>query len=134
MPNKVSDKTLYLNADRTKVVDEGSEDAAFLLVREGGVLSAEDAERYGISGEDEVIYDAKRDHYEKHGGQDPTLDVAGRAAMLRGEDDPDGPAAPGERGNVEEAAQTEEGDGPAQGDAKAARPAANKARTAAENK
>lgn len=47
MGNFVSDKRLYLNADRSKVVEEGP-DAAYLLVGEGGMVSAEDAEKYGL--------------------------------------------------------------------------------------
>lgn len=39
---------LYLNADKTQVVAEGSPDAAFLLVGPGGSLLREEAERYGL--------------------------------------------------------------------------------------
>lgn len=43
-----SDKRLYLNADRSKVVEEGSPDAAYLLAGEGGEVSDEEAKRYGL--------------------------------------------------------------------------------------
>lgn len=45
----VSDKRLYRTQDGD-VVPEGHPDAAFLLVPEGGMLSDEDAERYGLKG------------------------------------------------------------------------------------
>jgi hypothetical protein len=49
MPEFVSDKKLFLNADKSAVVDEDSPDAAFVLVGEGGTVSHEDAERYGLT-------------------------------------------------------------------------------------
>jgi hypothetical protein len=48
MPYK-SDKRLYLNADRSKVVDEESADAAYLLVNAGGELTDAQAKQYGLS-------------------------------------------------------------------------------------
>lgn len=42
-----SEKRLYLTADG-KVVEEGDPNAATLLVGEGGQLSDEDAEHYGL--------------------------------------------------------------------------------------
>ena len=48
MPTFVSDRRLYLTADRKKVVEEGDEDAAFLLVGEGGTVSEEDANKYNL--------------------------------------------------------------------------------------
>lgn len=44
-----SDKRLYLNADRSEIVEEGSPEATFLLVSEGGTVSTEDAKKYGLS-------------------------------------------------------------------------------------
>lgn len=44
----ISDKRLYLNVDKSKVVAEDSPDAAFLLVGEGGEVSDEDAKTYGL--------------------------------------------------------------------------------------
>lgn len=44
-----SDKRLHVNADRTKVVPEDSEDAAYILVGEGGELSDEEAAKYGLN-------------------------------------------------------------------------------------
>lgn len=43
-----SDKRLYVNADKSKVVEEDSPEAAFLLVGEGGTVSDEDAKKYGL--------------------------------------------------------------------------------------
>lgn len=45
---KVSTEAVWVNADRSKVAKEGSEDAAFLLVGKGGVVSDEDAKKYGV--------------------------------------------------------------------------------------
>lgn len=42
-----SGKPLYLNADKTKVVEEGAE-AAFLLVGPGGEVPDAEAEKYGL--------------------------------------------------------------------------------------
>lgn len=59
-------KRLYLNADRTKLVEEGSPDAAFLLAAEGAEVPDAEAKRYGLTGgskasadEDEKTADAK---------------------------------------------------------------------------
>lgn len=45
----VSPARLYLTADG-RVVGEGDPEAAYLLVPEGGVLTDEEAERYGLTG------------------------------------------------------------------------------------
>lgn len=42
----ISSQTVYLNSDRTKAVKEGDKDAKFLLVREGGEISDEQAAKY----------------------------------------------------------------------------------------
>lgn len=47
MPFK-SDKRLYVNADRSKIVEEDSPEAAYLLVGAGGQVSDEDAKKYGL--------------------------------------------------------------------------------------
>lgn len=44
-----SDKALYVNADKSRVVPGDSPEAAFLLVGEGGQLSDEDAAKYGLT-------------------------------------------------------------------------------------
>lgn len=41
-------KRIYVNSDRSKVVEANSAEAAFLLVGEGGELSDEDAAKYGL--------------------------------------------------------------------------------------
>lgn len=43
-----ADKRYYLNADRSRVVEEGDPDAAYLLAAEGTDISNEDVERYGL--------------------------------------------------------------------------------------
>lgn len=40
---------LYLNADKTKVVKEGSPDAAFLFATPGKEIPAAEAEKYGLT-------------------------------------------------------------------------------------
>lgn len=45
---KVSTERVFVNADRSKVAKEGSDEAAFLLVGEGGQISDEDAEKFGV--------------------------------------------------------------------------------------
>lgn len=44
-----SEKRLYLTRDKSKVVEEGSEEAAFLLVAEGGQIPLAEAERLGLT-------------------------------------------------------------------------------------
>lgn len=41
---------IYLNADKTAIVEEGSPNAAFLLVGSGGQLTDEEAAKYGLKG------------------------------------------------------------------------------------
>lgn len=48
MANLIADKTYYLNADKTAIVEEGSPDAAWLLVAEGGEIAQEEADKYGL--------------------------------------------------------------------------------------
>lgn len=43
-----ADKRYYLNADRSRVVDEHSPDAAYLLAAEGDDITNEDVKRYGL--------------------------------------------------------------------------------------
>lgn len=43
-----SDRRLYVNSDRTAVVPEGSPEAAFLLVGEGGEVDDAEAKRLGL--------------------------------------------------------------------------------------
>lgn len=43
------DRRIYVNADRSKVVEESDPDAAFLLATPGDVLSDEDVKRYGLN-------------------------------------------------------------------------------------
>ena len=43
-----SDKRLYLNADKSKVVEEDDPKAAYLLVGKGGTVTEEDAKKYNL--------------------------------------------------------------------------------------
>jgi hypothetical protein len=43
-----SDRRYYLNADRSKIVEEGSSEAAYLLAAEGADIPTEDARRYKL--------------------------------------------------------------------------------------
>lgn len=44
-----SDRRLYVTADRATLVEHGDARAAFLLVGKGGLLSDDDAQRYGLT-------------------------------------------------------------------------------------
>lgn len=50
MPQRISTRTLYLNADRTKVLEDGDPDAAFLLVRAGSAVDEAAVARLEKSG------------------------------------------------------------------------------------
>ena len=43
-----ADKRLYLNRDKSEIVEEDSPEAAFLLAAEGQEVSQEDVEKYGL--------------------------------------------------------------------------------------
>lgn len=50
MPSKyVTDRKLWLTADRGEVVEDGDPRAAFLLASKGKALDAETVERYGLA-------------------------------------------------------------------------------------
>lgn len=44
----IAKRRLFVNADKSKIVDEGSEEAAYLLAGEGVEVSAEDIKKYGL--------------------------------------------------------------------------------------
>lgn len=48
MANVVAEKTWFLNADKTKAVEENDPAAAFLLVREGVEIDESELEKYGL--------------------------------------------------------------------------------------
>ena len=81
----VAVKTVYLNADKTRVVEEGSPDAMFLLAREGAFISEDDAARYGVTGATPAAYDAAAAHAIRHGGETQEEADRRRAAMLEGQ-------------------------------------------------
>lgn len=58
----VSDKRLHVNADKSKIVDENSEDAAYLLVAAGGELSDEEAAKYGLAKSQSKAEQSKAEH------------------------------------------------------------------------
>lgn len=47
---KVAEKRYFANADKSKLVEEGSDEAAYLVVAEGSEVTAEMEEKYGIKG------------------------------------------------------------------------------------
>ena len=81
----VAVKTVYLNADKTRVVEESSPDAMFLLAREGAFISEDDAARYGVTGATPAAYDAAADHAIRHAGETQEEADRRRAAMLEGQ-------------------------------------------------
>ena len=46
----VSDRRLYLNSDKSRIVEEDSPEATFLLVGKGGALDDSTAQQYGLIG------------------------------------------------------------------------------------
>lgn len=50
MGDYTSDRRLFLNADKSRVVDEDDPEASYLLVGEGGTVPAAEAERLGLHG------------------------------------------------------------------------------------
>ena len=51
----VSDRRLCLTADRTRVVEENTAEAAYLLVAAGAPIAAVDAERFGLTMVDDRV-------------------------------------------------------------------------------
>jgi len=49
---KIADKSYWTNTDKSKLVEEGSTEAAFLVVGKGSEVTEEMAQKYGIKGED----------------------------------------------------------------------------------
>jgi hypothetical protein len=76
MPQRTAKKTLYLNADRTKLVDADDPAARFLLVREGSAVNESEVKRLEKAGvslkalttEGVEAYDARADHEARHAG------------------------------------------------------------------
>lgn len=48
MPGFIADRRIWLTEDRSQVVEEGDEKAAFLLAGEGDEVPEEEAERLGL--------------------------------------------------------------------------------------
>lgn len=99
----IADRTLYLNADRSAVVEEGSPDAAFLLARAGASVDDATAAQYKLKLQAAPVYDAAADHAAKHGGDTEAAARAKRQRVIEGVPDPDGPPVEGERAGLEEA-------------------------------
>lgn len=55
MPSYKPGRRLYLTADKERAVDEGSPEAAYLLVSAEGELSMEEAAKYGLLPSEESI-------------------------------------------------------------------------------
>lgn len=56
----VSDRRLYLTADRARVVEEGDADAAFLLATPGHTISIGDQKRLGLALDDGRVVIGKK--------------------------------------------------------------------------
>lgn len=54
MPMWTSDRRIYVDAMRTRVVPEDSPEAAYLLVGAGGQIPEDEARRYGLIGDKAV--------------------------------------------------------------------------------
>lgn len=48
MSELVADRRLFLTADKTRVVEEGDAEAAYLFATPGSPIALEDATRYGL--------------------------------------------------------------------------------------
>lgn len=48
MTKYITDRRLWLNADKSRVVEDGDPEAAFLLASKGKELDAATVERYGL--------------------------------------------------------------------------------------
>lgn len=89
MPQRISKKTLYLNADRTKIVAEDSPDARFLLVRAGSAVNESEVARLEKAGvkvnlttEDAVPFDARSVHDAEHANETPAQAKAKQEAQF----------------------------------------------------
>lgn len=83
---KVADKSYYTNADKSKLVDEGSEEAAFLVVGKGGEVTEEMTKLYKIKGTEQKAENEPEDETtEGTEGEDDlsTLTVAELKDMAR---------------------------------------------------
>lgn len=52
-PGFKTDRRLCVTADRSRVVEEQDPEAAFLLIKAGGMISAADVDRYGLTKADD---------------------------------------------------------------------------------
>ena len=74
--NLIADRRLYLTADRSRVVEEGEPEAAFLLVGEGSELESALAEQYGIVEKDGRLELRAKDQPEEKSEEGPSEDKA----------------------------------------------------------
>lgn len=93
MPFK-SEKRLYLNSDRSKVVEEDDADAAYLLVNAGGQVSDADAKQYDLK-----KADVKADAEEKAEEKPAENKAEEKAESKQVEDPPENKARTMERGS-----------------------------------
>lgn len=64
-----ADHHIYVNADRSRVVEEHDPDAAFLLAAAGDDVSAEDVKRYGLNASKAKAADEESDESPKAGAE-----------------------------------------------------------------
>jgi hypothetical protein len=81
-----TDKRLYLNADKTKVVEEDDTDAAYLLAGAGDEVSDEDAKTYGLKAPKKTeVTEVKAEEAESK--QEPQPENKARTMRTGGRDD-----------------------------------------------
>lgn len=66
----ISDKRLYVTADKSKIVPETHPDVGHLLVGEGGEVSAEDVKKYGLEKPGSKAEHAPAEDKAEHGPRD----------------------------------------------------------------
>ena len=73
----IADHRIYLNRERTAIVDEDDPEASFLLAAEGNPVSAEDAEKYGLKPQSKAIHAGQVEDKALHGPSNATAAIDG---------------------------------------------------------
>lgn len=116
MANYRTPVRLYLNADRTKVVEQGSPEASTMFKPVGGQISDEDCQRYGLgpyaedpatdAGDDTAGDSTGESTQEPEGEEEPPQIESD--ADFSGEEDPQSPSGGGGAGQSESGLAGEE--------------------------
>lgn len=94
----ISDRRLWLTADKTRVVEDGDQAAAFLFASEGGEISTQDAGRFGLAVEDGrilLLRETQGDEVENGAGDEDSDEGAGGEAGTVAGDEAGGDAGEG---------------------------------------